>query len=140
MVFVNFRNSRLISEFEREAFKQRFREELHDIREVRGLLGDRDLRVQKSFELEKDLESRLKQLEVHRKIQVLHLRLREMKFLKRKLDQRLVQKRKDGGKKLKIYFLARKLGDEIYREECGLNEGFASFLFTASEIKILEKI
>ena len=137
-----------MTEFEREAFRQRISKELEELREISLVLQENigkscpssahlHRQRMKAFELEKGLRKRLKQVEVNRHLQMLSLNLKEMKRFKKALHHRRIHQINSLHIEKTLFFLENKLQDEIYREECGLNEGFKSFPMTSLEIKVL---
>lgn len=136
-----------ISEFERERFHQKMKDELQALGEIKQLLEDsfqdsnepKRLNQQraKAIRLEADLKRKIKQVQVAKQLQVLTVDLPEMKKLQQKLKKRIVKKVDSKALQQKLSFLEGRLEEEICQEECELKPGFKSFPITSQEVKIL---
>ncbi len=136
-----------ISEFERERFHQKMKDELQALGEIKQLLEDsfqgsnepKRLNQQraKATRLEADLKSKMEQIQVEKQLQVLTVDLSDMKKLQQKLKKRIVKKVDSKTIQEKLSFLEGRLEEEICQEECDLKPGFKSFPITSQEVKIL---
>lgn len=136
-----------ISEFEREALRQRFLEELNQLREIRAILEETlsDLRFSKKLyhqrskvqKIESALKDKIRQIELDHHLKMLTLSLSDMKKLCKALKRRRISKVDPRQIRCYLSLLEEKMHDEICREECGLKEGFKSFPISEIEMDIL---
>lgn len=136
-----------ITDFERVALKERFTEELNQLHEIQaileqsldGLKFSKKIYTQriKAKKMEDALKGKIEQLELGEKLKMLTLSLLDMKRLYRALKKRRVSSIDAGQITYKISLLEEKMEEEIFREECGLNEGFKCFPVSQFEIDLL---
>lgn len=136
-----------ISEFEREALKQQFIEELQQLREIRAILEESlsELRFSKKLyyqrtkvqQIESALQDKIKQIELDHHLKMLTLSLSDMKKLFKALKKRRISMIDPRQIQSYISLLEEKMHDEICREECGIKEGFKSFPISEIEMDIL---
>lgn len=138
-----------ITDYEREMFKERFSDELKHIQEIKRLLDESiaDLEASKrvftqrerAYKLEEQIKTKIAQVELDRHLKVFSMNLRQMKVLHSRLKKRIISKIDQATLRKNLLNLEQKIEDQIYREECGLNEGFKSIPMTSQELNILLK-
>ncbi|MCH9633670.1 MAG: hypothetical protein S4CHLAM7_04020 [Chlamydiae bacterium] len=137
---------RLLSEFEREKFMQGFREELSFLDEVKDDLEThfdgqkcKDFYQQRAraVKLEKQLKTKIKQMEVEKHLQVFSASIPEIKKLQEKLKKRLVKQVDPQDVRKNLTFLKERLQEEVLQQECDLKQGFQNFPITSQEINYI---
>jgi hypothetical protein len=141
-----------ISDFERVQFSQKLQEELETLNEIQGLLEDSlpgdalpsseevsefYRQRAKTLKLQKDVESKLHQIEVEKHLKMLTISLKDIKKLQKDLSLRIVKKIDSTQTEEQLLFLQDRLEEEVLQEEWGIKTGFKSFPVTPQELEFL---